>query len=103
MHMPSFRAVLALALAVAALAAGCVSKGDTEISQGEDTGVPPTCNSVCERLQAATFGDCKKWDDYQDCIGECEDHRPILEGLECLEQVADCDAFRTCDSTYDIF
>jgi len=83
---------------------GCVSKGDTNVGRGDDAGVAPaTCNSICERLQAETFGDCKKWESYQDCIGECEDHRPLAEGLECMSNVADCDEMRACDLEFDIF
>lgn len=78
----------------------CVSKGDTNITQGS---AKPTCNSVCEDLQAETFGDCKKWTDYNDCIAECEDHSPTDDGLTCVSNASDCDEFQACDSKYDLF
>ncbi len=92
-----------LAALAMTLATGCVSKGDTNIERNSDADVPATCNSVCDRLQAQTFGDCKKWTDYDDCVAVCADHQPITEALECLETVTDCTEFHACDSKYDIF
>ncbi len=87
----------------AALVVGCVEKGDTTLVGADDAGIPATCNSICDRLQAATFGDCQKFEGYEDCVGECEDHRPLPEGLACMETVVNCDEVRACDSEFDIF
>lgn len=87
---------------VALSLAACVSKGDTSVTQA-DGGQTSTCQSVCDHLSAATFGDCKKWTDHQDCVLECQDHMPTAVGLACAEDAQTCEEFRTCDSTYDIF
>ncbi len=81
---------------------GCLTKGDTDVESREGE-QPETCTTVCQHLSAATFGDCAKWSDYQDCVFECEDHNPTQEGLVCAANAGTCEEFRQCDSTYDIF
>ena len=82
------------------VASGCLSKGDVNVKQGE---AKPTCNSACEHLQAETFGDCKKWTDYDDCVAECADHAPTEDGLQCILDATNCAEFKQCDTDYDVF
>jgi hypothetical protein len=89
-----------LSFAILATFAACISKGDINVDKGE---APPTCNSACEHLAAETFGSCKKWVNYDDCVGECEDHKPTETGLSCVLHATDCPAFQSCDSTHDVF
>lgn len=81
-------------------ASGCLSKGDVNVERGE---AKPTCNSACEHLQAETFGDCKKWTDYDDCVAECADHAPTEDGLACMVAAKTCEDFSQCDADYDVF